>query len=40
MDGCTGQGVMELNDVDKAEIEFEYSYGDVVTVRAVKVSDS
>lgn len=39
MDESTGQGVMELIGMGKAEIDLEYSCGDVAVSQAVRDTD-
>lgn len=39
MDESTGQGVMELVDVQEAEIELENSIGDVTVLMAVRIAN-
>jgi len=39
MDESTGQGVMELVGVQEAEIELEYSSGDIAVLMAVRIAN-
>jgi hypothetical protein len=39
MDESTGQGVMDLTGMGKAEIELEYSCGDVAVLQAARITD-